>query len=257
VNEVAAAPAPRGKVRWMFWTFVGLMLGLTGLFITLGAWQLNRLAEKEALIAAVTDRMDDTPIPLPPVAEWIGFDPEVYNFRPVRITGNFRHDQAVLVFTSLAEPRGQYNGIGYWVMTPFVLDTGGTVLVNRGFVPERLANTYADDKAGPIGPMTLTGIGRVSETVNAFTPAADVNKHIDYVRDTKRLAGIADPGLAPVVDLYIDLPAGEAGALPQGGETIVEFPNNHLGYAITWFGFALLTPIMLVAWIWRQRRRSP
>jgi surfeit locus 1 family protein len=27
--------------------------------------------------------------------------------------------------------------------------------------------------------------------------------------------------------------------LPQGGETIIDFPNNHLGYALTWFGLAL------------------
>ena len=42
--------------------------------------------------------------------------------------------------------------------------------------------------------------------------------------------------------------------LPQGGETVIEFPNNHLGYAITWFGFAILTPILLAFWISRQRK---
>jgi surfeit locus 1 family protein len=56
------------------------------------------------------------------------------------------------------------------------------------------------------------------------------------------------------VPLTVDLPASAPGALPQGGETVVDFPNNHLGYAFTWFGFALLTPSLLAYWIWRQLR---
>ena len=54
---------------------------------------------------------------------------------------------------------------------------------------------------------------------------------------------------ASLTDLY-----GLEGSLPQGGETVVEFPNNHLGYAITWFGFAVLTPVLLAFWIGRQLR---
>ena len=58
----------------------------------------------------------------------------------------------------------------------------------------------------------------------------------------------------PVLALTLDLPAGAPGELPQGGETTVDFPNNHFGYALTWFGFALLTPGLLAFWIWRQVR---
>ena len=53
-----------------------------------------------------------------------------------------------------------------------------------------------------------------------------------------RLTALADPALAPFAPIYLDLPAGEPGALPQGGETRLSFPNNHLGYAITWYGLA-------------------
>jgi surfeit locus 1 family protein len=37
------------------------------------------------------------------------------------------------------------------------------------------------------------------------------------------------------------------GGLPQGGETVVDFPNNHLGYAITWFGLAACAAGVFVA----------
>lgn len=251
------APAPIAMGSWPFWGFVVLMLALTGVFVVLGIWQVQRLAEKEALIAAVATRFEAAPIALPPAAEWVGFDAEVYDFRPLTVTGTFRHDQTVLVFTNLASAKGEYSGPGYWVMTPVMLESGGTVLVNRGFVPERLAESYAEGKAGPVGVVALAGIGRKSEEVNGFTPASDFVKRIDWVRNAERLAAMADPALAPIADLYIDLPAGAPGALPQGGETRVEFPNNHFGYALTWFGFALLTPVMLLFWVWRQRRGPP
>jgi surfeit locus 1 family protein len=64
----------------------------------------------------------------------------------------------------------------------------------------------------------------------------------------------ADADLTPLAPIFVDLPAGEAGALPQGGETVLTFTNNHLGYAITWFGFALITPILLLVWLLAQRR---
>jgi surfeit locus 1 family protein len=243
---------------WVFWAFIVFMLALTVIFVGLGKWQLNRLAEKEALLASVASRMHLAPVPLPPVKEWVGFDPETYDFRPVSVTGHFVHDQAILVFTSLGDDaKGKYNGPGYWVMTPFAIDGGGSVFVNRGFVPEQFSAAFHDDKSGPQGELTVSGVARQSEAINSFTPAADSLKRIDWLRNTERLGTLVGPSLAPFPGIYIDLPAGPAGALPQGGETTVDFPNNHFGYALTWFGFAIITPVMLLVWIIRQRRRKP
>ncbi|UXN73709.1 SURF1 family protein [Devosia sp. A8/3-2] len=99
-------------------------------------WQMHRLAEKEALIAAVDQRLTAAPIPVPAAQARADLDLEALNFQPVSLTGAFRYNQTVTVFTSLANARGPASGPGYWVVTPFVLDAGGTVFVNRGFVPE-------------------------------------------------------------------------------------------------------------------------
>jgi surfeit locus 1 family protein len=139
-------------------------------------------------------------------------------------------------------------------MTPLRNDGGGIVWVNRGFVPQPQAPAFSSGGSTPTGTVTLTGIARAPEEITGFTPGPDAKKRIDYVRDPDRLAALADPALTPVAPIYVDLPAGDAGALPQGGETTVFFPNNHLGYAMTWFGFALLTPILLIVWVVRQRR---
>lgn len=248
--ETAAGPPRR---PWWNAAFVLLMLGLTAMFVALGLWQWQRLAEKDALIATVESRMTRNPSALPAAAEWPSLDSEFYSYRPLTVTGRYRPEETVLVFTSLAAARGKYAGPGYWVMTPFVLAEGGTLLVNRGFVPQDSGPAFAGGGATPEGTLTLTGIGRASEEAGSFTPGADSGNRIEWVRDTSRLARLVDPALSPIAPVYLDLPAGDPGALPQGGETVVEFPNNHLGYALTWFGFALITPILLAFWLFRRR----
>ena len=138
---------PRTLGRLMTGTFVVLMLALAVACAWLGTWQLHRLAEKEALIAAVAERLHDAPIPVPPADQWANLDLTDLNFRPVALTGAFRYNQTVTVFTSLANAHGTASGPGYWVVTPFVLNTGGTVFVNRGFIPEAMQEAERADCA--------------------------------------------------------------------------------------------------------------
>ena len=243
---------PVRRPGWSFWAFIGLMLVLMALFVTLGIWQVERLGEKERLIANVASRMTLNPEPLPPVGEWSAFDADAWNYRPVTVAGTFRPEQTVLVFTSLADQRGKFSGPGYWVMTPFELAAGGTVFVNRGFVPEASAEAFAAGGTVEPGLVSLEGVARATEEINSFTPAPDTAKRIEWVRNTERLASLAGQVKQPVATVYIDLPALGDGTLPQGGETVVSFPNNHLGYAITWFGFATLVPFLMFFWARRQ-----
>jgi surfeit locus 1 family protein len=226
---------------------------LTVLWIGLGVWQVERLQWKEGLIAEVNARLTAQAYDLPPVAEWSATDTSTFEYHPVTLSGQYAADTPVLVFTSLTEPKGKYAGAGYWIMTPFTPDGGGTVFVNRGFVPQDSAPAFLDEKTVPKGHMSLTGTMLPAEAPGPFTPAPDRTNHIDWIANAPRLA--AFDGIAgPVFPLTLDLPAGPAGALPQGGETTVDFANNHLGYALTWFGLALLTPGLLAYWIWRQLR---
>ena len=250
MSASAAARRPYESVG--FWAFIVLMLALTGLFVGLGVWQVQRLAWKEALIAEVDSRMTAAPYVLPPPDHWEFVHLDELGYRPVTVTGSYVPDKTVLVFTSLSDAKGKYSGPGYWVMVP--LDAGGGIAsINRGFVPQASAPAFANGGPLPQGPQTVTGIGIAPEEAGAFTPGPDKAKRVEWVRDPKRLATLADiSGI--VLGLTIDAPATAPGALPQGGETTVDFPNNHLGYAFTWFGFAILTPCPLAFWVWRQFR---
>lgn len=239
----------------MTWTFVALMLALAATCVWLGTWQMQRLAEKEALIVAVDDRLGAAPIPIPPADQWPSLDLEALNFQPVSLTGAFRYNQTVTVFTGLANAKGLASGPGYWVVTPFVLaEGGGTVFVNRGFVPEDFQEAAVMDAEGDEVQVAISGLFRPGEHAGFMTPGPDTSNRIEWVRDPIRLAAMVDPALAPIAPFYVDLPAGESGLLPQGGETVIEFPNNHLGYAYTWYGFAIVAVVMLGFWLWRQRK---
>ncbi|MGB3337627.1 MAG: SURF1 family protein [Devosia sp.] len=235
------------------WTFVAVMLALAAVCVWLGTWQMQRLGEKEALIAAVDARLHNDPVPVPSADQWSDLDLEALAYQPVSLTGTFRYNQTVTVFTSLANARGPASGPGYWVVTPFVLADGGTVFVNRGFVPQDFQEAAVTDGQGDDSQVTISGLLRPAEAAGMMTPGPNMSDRIEWVRDPERLAAMVDPAMAPFAPFYIDMPAGPTGELPQGGETIIEFPNNHLGYAYTWYGFAIVAVVMLGFWFARER----
>jgi len=232
------------------WLFILLMAGLTALFAGLGLWQMQRLDRKNQLVAAAGSRAGLDPVPLPPAAIWDGMAADQFDFTPVRLSGTYAGDAPVLVFTVLSDPRGTFGGPGYWIMQLFELTGGGRVWVNRGFVPE---NRMHEDVAAPSGEaLTLTGLLRRPEAANPFTPPPDPVARRDYVRDPARLPPPASDASSIVAPFTVDLVASGDG-LPQAGETVTSFPNRHFEYALTWFAFAALTPVLLGVWLWRQR----
>lgn len=237
---------------WRFWAFVSFMLLLMALFVGLGTWQVIRLGEKERLIAEVEARISAAPVVMADAPDWPKTEWSTLDYRPLTVRGHYIGPKSVLVFTALSDAKGAFSGPGYWVLTPFALARGGTIFVNRGFVPQDKGKDFVA-VSSETADHVLTGIGRRAEEVGMFTPAIDTAKGIDWVVTPSRLASIVGT-TGPVAPITLDLPAGAKGELPQGGETVVEFPNNHLGYAATWFGFALLVPFLLTVWVRRQRR---
>lgn len=253
-----AEAARRSPLGWSDWLFTALMLALAVTCVFLGNWQMARLEDKEALMLAVDQRLTSEPVPAPAAADWTSLDLDAWNFQPVTLTGAYRYTQTVTVFTSLSNARGRFSGPGYWVVTPFVLDQGGTVFVNRGFVPQdyqeqaALGDLHGDDP----GSITIAGLFRPGEQVGFMAPEPNMSDRVEWVRNPERLSAMIDPALAPVAPFYVDLLAAGAGDLPQGGETVVSFSNNHFGYALTWYGFAIVAVVMLGGWLWRQSRRE-
>jgi surfeit locus 1 family protein len=208
------------------------------LLIGLGVWQIQRLSWKEALIAQVETGMKAPPEPLEAA---LAHDPAEAEWHHVRVTGRFLNDKEVYLFA-----QGPRNAVGVQIVTPLVQDGGRIVLVNRGFVPEAL-RAPATRAAGQIaGPTSLTGVLRLSQKPGPFTPAPDLKSRLWFVKNVPAIA--AAMGISVEAPVIIEADAApNPGGWPLGGQTIVDFPNDHLQYAISWFGLALaLTGVYLL-----------
>jgi surfeit locus 1 family protein len=217
------------------------------LFIALGLWQIERRAEKSALISAVDRRLSQPPVAAPGPPDWprITFRTDAY--RRVRVRGVFLHGQETLV-----QAVTRY-GPGYWVMTPLETDAGWTVLVNRGFVPPEDRARSARRAGEPQGEATISGLLRITEPTGAFLRANDPLHDHWYSRDVVAIG--RSRHLVRLASYFIDAgPTGDGGQQPIGGLTVISFPNNHLQYALTWFALATL-PISGMARIWWARRK--
>jgi len=213
------------------WFLPGLAL-----LIGLGVWQLERLGEKEALIASVTTGMAAPAVPLAEAlrqganAEW----------RHVRVTGRFLHAKEMYLFAQ--GPRGAF---GVQVVTPLVQNDGETVLIDRGFVPEALRNPRTREAGQAAGEVSVTGVLRLSQQPGLFTPAPNAATRLWFVKDVPGMAKAAGVAAPPIIIEADATP--NPGGWPLGGQTRVDFPNDHLQYAMTWFGLALaLTGVYLV-----------
>jgi surfeit locus 1 family protein len=243
------------RLRSLLWLGLFTLLGLA-ILIGLGMWQLDRLAWKEGLIAEVSARVAASPVQSPPEADWAKLAPDDYEYRHVRLAGVYEFGRQVLVFRALDRPRGRFSGPGYLVLTPLRLADGAYIIVNRGFIPQDQKNRFAAPAEQASDEIVMTGLMRSSESRTWFTPSDDPARGQWFTRDPAAIAAALK--LARAAPFTIDADAtGGLGDLPQGGETILAFPNNHLGYAFTWFGMALALAGVFCAYAVTRLRPAP
>ena len=225
--------------------------GLVGL----GHWQLDRKVWKEALIDTLNARLAAAPSELPAPQLWPSLAPAQDEYRRVRFTAQILPHEEALVFTSGSTFRPDVSGPGYWVFAPAGLSGGGLVVVDRGFVPEGRQD-QATRAAGEVaGRIDMIGVMRWPEAPGLFTPAADPGHNLWFVRDPKAIAQAKNWG--EVAPFFIELESpSPPGGLPQPGPLKVNLPDDHLQYALTWFGLAAVLAGSFAFWLWGRWRES-
>jgi surfeit locus 1 family protein len=229
------------------------LMTLAGLVILigLGVWQLDRKVWKENLITTLNTRLGRAPEDLPPRASWAQLREDKEEFRRVVFPAEFLDGEEALVYTAGSPLRPDVKGPGYWVFAPARLAGGSIILVNRGFVPADRKDPGTRSEGAPHGTVDIVGVLRWPETRNSFTPADDPKNNVWFLRDSNSIAKFKT--WLTAAPFYIDQEGPvPPGALPKPGKLEVRLPDNHLQYAITWFGLALALAGVFIVWLARR-----
>jgi surfeit locus 1 family protein len=223
------------------------------ILITLGTWQVQRMDWKAGLTQQIEARAYGEPGEILPEAQWANFSKDEQEYRRVRISGTFDHAREVQVNGLLATQTRGHPIQGFYVLTPLVLDTGGQVIINRGFVPTELRDPRTRADALPEGEVEIIGLVRASQEQTTFVPDNIPAREQWLTRDVAQIA--AARGLDRAAPFYVDAEFdAQAPEWPRGGGTILDLPNNHLQYAVTWYGLALVLVVVFLLYAVRALR---
>lgn len=212
--------------------------------IGLGTWQIERLKWKNSILATIEENASLPAIPLPPSDR---IDAAALEYRPVTVTGTFRHDKEVHLLATTK--RGN---TGYQLIVPLDRADGGVVLVNRGWVPKEKKTAESRPESQPQGQVTVTGLLRKTWHQGWFVPDNEPVKNVWFYGDAEAMARHMGVNAPPV---FIEADATpNPGILPMGGQTRLDIPNNHLSYVLTWYGFAVVLVVIYIAYHRREGR---
>lgn len=250
--EVPAGAMPR-KSRGVAILMGAAFVVALAILLSLGTWQLQRLYWKEQLLSDMAARRIAAPVSLADI-EAMAARGEDIEYSPVTVSGVFANNKERHFFATW---RGQ---TGYHVYTPLQLADGRFLFVNRGFTPFEAKEPEMRKQGQLTGLQSVTGLARarLAEKPSSIVPDNDLSKNIFYWKDLDAMAATTGIPADRLVPFFVD--AGDAPnpkGLPIGAVTQFDLPNNHLQYAVTWYGLAAaLVGVGLFA-VLRRRTARP
>lgn len=211
------------------------LLGLIAVFVVclvlLGNWQLRRLEWKNTLVTAIETRAFAQSEPAPHSSDWEEVSPDTHAYKRVHAEGTLLSEYEITV-KALTEL-----GSGYWVLSPLQRSNGEIIWINRGFVPPDKRLSDSRPKPNPVH-VTATGLLRVTEPGGTILQANNPESNRWYSRDVAAFSEYFE--LPPPAPYFIDADhIASPREWPRGGLTKLQFRNNHLQYALTWYAMAL------------------
>ena len=217
-----------------FWGMVVFGVLGTTILLSLGIWQLQRLAWKQEVLRAIESKILAPAVEIPQTVL-----PDAHSLLPVRAEGRYKGDTVRVLVSQ------KIYGAGYRLITAFELVDGRTIMLDRGFISVR-----SEMPSTPEGRGQVIGNLQWPQEIDSFTPENDLATNIWFARDVARLAEHlkAEPVLLVLRDSSFETEA--ATPLPKMTANI---PNDHMNYAITWFSLALIWLGMSGYFLYRSR----
>lgn len=237
--------------QWVILTIVAIALIPT--MIRLGFWQMHRYEERSARNQLVTDALNSKPVPVERLTSPGHTVTKEQRYRNVTATGRFAPEREVVVRRRVNDS----GEVGFHVLTPFVLDDGKVVLVNRGWIPADAPTQTAFPKVPPppAGELTVTGRLMPDETT-AASGIKDVkglpDRQIMLINSEQQARRLGARVLGGYVALSAPQPKGGSPEL-IGGKPGMEDSALNYAYAIQWWLFSACVP---VGWVILARREA-
>lgn len=237
------------KSRAGFPVFMTLFAALAlAVLVGLGIWQLKRLHWKEGLLARIAAVQVAPPEPLEAVLRRItdGVDTDY-----TRVQADCPAIEQTPFVKLYAVTDG---GAGFRIITacPIADPRYGSILVDRGFVAQDQAAALQPSKGPPL-VAPIIGILRKGDPRTFVTPPNQPGQDLWYWRDIPTMARTLGASRPAPTFLMLQSPLPKAGA-PRPLAVPVDIPNNHLQYAVTWFGLAAALLGVYLASLWRRLR---
>ena len=226
---------------WMTVLMVPVLLAL----LCLGTWQVSRLQWKESLIDEFTLRVSGEAV-APPVVDNV---PES-RFQRLRLRGVWLHDVEVQLTGRTFEGTA-----GYHVITPMRLEDDRILLVNRGWVGEKYRRPETRPSTLAKGAVDVEAILRLPALKGYFVPENDIDGDDWFTLNIADINSHHNLGDTLITTYTADVlrPLGPY-VMPIGAAVEINIPNNHLHYAITWYGIALGLIGVYLTWHYQAGR---
>jgi len=238
--------ADRGGSKFSVLTLV-LVIFAMAVLCGLGVWQVMRLQWKTHLLARVQALQYAPAEPLNVALNHLQAGRDVDFIRVTTACAPAPPTRAARIYTITDD------GPGWRPIVVCRLTSGPyhAVLLDLGVEPE---SAEADDTA-LTAPAQITGVLRSAPRHRPLMPTPVTGPNQFGWRDANGIAlALGAPDAAPVF-LMLERPAAAARITPQPAP--VDIPNNHLGYAITWFGLAGALAAVYIAALRKRRRKTP
>ena len=227
------------RFPWILTLFVVPALAL---LIALGVWQVQRLTWKEGLISAAEDAAGRPPAPL----------------AQVLTAPNPEFRRALVVCPGLAtapyvELQSIQDGVGGSRLISICRapDQRQVFLIDRGFVPDTVS--ARPRVAASTLPLSLMVELRRTPAPGLMSPPPSEGRF--YARDSAAIARALRADTPSEFTLFaLTSTNPELGAL-RAFAPPAAFSNNHLGYALTWFGLAIALSGFYIAMLRRRMIR--
>lgn len=237
--------------RYLVATFF-VLLGMAGL-VSLGIWQIDRLHQRRAFNAVVTERYAQPPYDL--ATQGLPDDLAELEYRHIQADGAFDYAHQI-VLSNQPGPNGEP---GDQLVTPLVFANGDAILVARGWVPTDLAGAENWPALQDPPDKPVIGLIQESQPLEEGAPAADGFVREWWRVDIPRIQQQMPYTLLPAFLLQLAEPGRTLDTYPSRFVNFSLGEGNHLSYSIQWFSFSLILGfgyIQLVRGQEARRRRQ-